>query len=101
MKRKILIILSNRLDRNAKVRFIELECKDNGDIVSERILRGQPRKPVYDEVWENDDGRTSFSSCNRFKRRYRHPLETRPQPTDGKRGVPRKTVKQPEPPCGK
>jgi hypothetical protein len=74
-KRKILIILSNRLNRNQLVRFVEIECDDKGDILSENPLKRQPREPHYDEVWENDEGRTSFASCHRFKRRYRHPFE--------------------------
>jgi hypothetical protein len=77
MKRKILVILSNRLSPSAKVRFVELDCDDKGNIFRERPLRTRPREPRYDEVWENDDGKTSFSSCTRFKRKYRHPLEKR------------------------
>jgi hypothetical protein len=75
MKRKILVILSNRLDRNQKVRFIEVDSDDKGNILKERPLRAEPRQPHYDEVWENDDGKTEMSSCNRFKRKYRHKLE--------------------------
>jgi hypothetical protein len=75
MKRKILVILSNRLNRNQKVRFVEIDCDDKGNILKEHLLRGQPREPRYDEVWENDDGKTAISSCNRFKRKYRHALE--------------------------
>lgn len=75
MKRKVLVILSNRLDRNQKVRFMEIECDDEGNIEKESALKGEPRKACYDEVWENDDGKTSVSSCNRFKRKYRHALE--------------------------
>jgi hypothetical protein len=74
-ERKVLVILSNRLDRNQKVRFVEIDCDDKGSILKEHPLRAQPREPRYDEVWENDDGKTSISSCNRFKRKYRHPLE--------------------------
>ena len=75
MKRKILVILSNRLNRSQKSRFIEVECDDKGDILEEHLLRSQPKAARFDEVWENDDGKTSMSSCNRFKRKYRHPLE--------------------------
>ena len=75
MKRKILVILSNRLDRNQKVRFLELDCDDKGNILKERKLRSEPSKPAYDEVWENDDGKTDMSTCHRFKRKYRHKLE--------------------------
>ena len=75
MKRKILVILSNRLNRNQKVRFLELDCDDKGNILKEHSLRAEPRVARYDEVWENDDGKTEMSSCNRFKRKYRHKLE--------------------------
>jgi hypothetical protein len=75
MKRKVLVILSNRLNRNQKVRYLELDCDDKGNILKERTLRSEPREARYAEVWENDDGKTSFTSCNRFKRKYRHRLE--------------------------
>ena len=75
MKRKILVILSNRLNRLKRHRFLELDCDDKGNILKEHALRGQPKTAKYDEVWENDDGKTSMSSCNRFKRKYRHALE--------------------------
>jgi len=74
-KRKVLVILSNRLNRLQKVRFVELDCDDKGNIFKETPLRAQPRKPIYAEVWENDDGKTSISSCTRFKRKYGHPLQ--------------------------
>ena len=76
-QRKILVILSNRLNRSQKARFIELDCDDKGNIFKEHPLRSQPREPRYAEVWENDDGRTAMSSCFSFKRKYRHPLEKR------------------------
>ena len=75
MKRKVLIILSNRLNRFQKPRFIEVDCDDKGSVLKERRLRSQPREPRYDEVWENDDGKTEFSSCRSFKRRYGHALQ--------------------------
>ena len=75
MKRKVLVILSNRLNRSQKVRYVEIDCDDKGNIHKELPLRAQPRQPRYDEVWENDDGKTAISSCNSFKRKYRHPLE--------------------------
>ena len=75
MKRKVLVILSNRLNHFQKPRFIELDCDEKGNIHKEQPLRGQPRKPIYHEVWENDDGKTDFTSCHSFKRRYAHPLE--------------------------
>jgi hypothetical protein len=75
MKRKILIILYNRWNRNQKAKFIELDCDKEGNILKERSLRGQPRKPKYHEVWENDQGRTEFAACHRFKRMYGHKLQ--------------------------
>jgi hypothetical protein len=77
MKRKVLIILSNRLNRFQKPRFIELDCDEEGNILKQHPLRRQPREPRYAEVWENDDGKTDFASCHRFKRKYRHALEKR------------------------
>jgi hypothetical protein len=77
MKRKILVILSNRLNPNQKPRFVELDCDDKGTILKEHPLRGQPREPRYHEVWESDDGKMSLSSSYRMKRKYRHPLEKR------------------------
>ena len=75
MKRKVLVILSNRLNRLQKARFIELDCDEEGNILKEHPLRSQPRKPVYHEVWENDDDKVDFTSCHSFKRKYRHVLE--------------------------
>ena len=75
MKRKVLVILSNRLNRSQKPRFLELDCDEEGNILNEHKLRSQPRKPLYHEVWENDDGKTDFASCHRFKRKYGHALE--------------------------
>jgi hypothetical protein len=75
MKRKVLVILSNRLDKFQKPRFIEVDCDEEGNILKERSLRSQPREPRYDEVWENDDGKTEFSSCHSFKRKYGHALQ--------------------------
>jgi hypothetical protein len=77
MKRKVLIILSNRLNRFQKPRFIEVACDEEGNILKERGLRGEPREARFDEVWENDDGKTDFSACHRFKRKYGHRLEKR------------------------
>jgi hypothetical protein len=74
-KRQILVILSNRLNRSQKPRFFELECDDKGNILSERRLRAEPRTARFDEVWENDEGRTSLGSSYRMKRKYRHRLE--------------------------
>ena len=84
MKRKVLVILSNRLNRLQKARFIELDCDEEGNILKENPLRSQPRKPIYQEVWENDDGKTDFGSCHSFKRKYRHALE-KPKASGAKR----------------
>jgi hypothetical protein len=75
MKRKILVILSNRWNPSQKARFLELAADDKGNILTERALRARPRRPLYDEVWENDEGKSALSSCNRIKRKYRHALE--------------------------
>ncbi len=75
MKRKVLVILSNQYNRTQKARFIELDCDEEGNIHKERPLRAQPTKAQYDEVWENNEGRTEFASCHRFQRHYRHKLE--------------------------
>jgi hypothetical protein len=75
MKRKVLVILSNRLNRLQKPRFIEVDCDEEGNILKEHALRSQPREPRYHEVWENDNGKTDFASCHSFKRKYGHPLE--------------------------
>jgi len=75
MKRKILIILSNRLRSLQKPRWLELDSDEKGNIYKQRPLRAQPRQARYDEVWENDEGRSEFTSCFRFKRKYRHKLQ--------------------------
>jgi hypothetical protein len=73
--RKILVILSNRFQRSQAPRFFEIECDEEGNMLKEEPLRRQPRTACYDEVWENDNAKTAISSCNSFKRKYRHPLE--------------------------
>ena len=75
MKRKILIILSNRWNRTQKPRCLELDCDAEGNILKQRRLRGLPAKPIYHEVWENDEGRTDFDSCHKFRRNYGHKLQ--------------------------
>jgi hypothetical protein len=75
MKRKVLVILSNRLNLFEKSIYLELQCDDAGAIHSERKLRSEPRKAVYDEVWENDNGKKDFASCHSFKRKYGHKLQ--------------------------
>ena len=74
-ERTILVILSNRLDRNQKVRFIEIEADDKGNILKERPLRSEPKEARFDEVWENDEGKPDMSTCHRFKRKYGHRLQ--------------------------
>ncbi len=82
MKRTVLVILSNRLNYFQKPRFIEVKCDEQGNILKQRKLPSQPREPRFDEVWENDDGKTDFASCHSFKRKYGHALQkprTRPK----------------------
>jgi hypothetical protein len=74
-QRTILVILSNRLDRNQKIRFIEIDCDDKGNILKERPLRSEPKESRFDEVWENDEGKPDMSTCHRFKRKYGHRLQ--------------------------
>ena len=75
MKRKVLIILSNRLNRFQKPRYVEVLCDEKGNILKERALRSGPREARFDEVWENDDGKTDWTSCHSFKRKYGHRLQ--------------------------
>jgi hypothetical protein len=75
MKRKILVILSNRLNRMQKPKWLELDSDEKGNIHQQRPLRSPPREARFDEVWENDEGKTEFASCFRFKRRYGHKLQ--------------------------
>lgn len=74
-KRTILVILLNRFIRSVKPLYVEVECDDKGNIFNEKYLKSEPKKAIYAEVWENDDGKTEISSCNHFKRKYRHALE--------------------------
>lgn len=75
MKRRVLVILSNRLNRLQKPRFIEITCDEQGNILRQSTLRRPPREARFDEVWENDDGKTDFASCHSFKRQYGHALQ--------------------------
>jgi hypothetical protein len=75
MKRKILVILSDRFRKNKRPLYIEISCEKDGTILSEKRLKAKPAKPVYDEVWQNNEGRDSIDACNRMKRDYRHPLQ--------------------------
>ncbi len=93
MKRKILVILSNRWSRSQPPRFLELDADDEGNILKQRPLRSRPRQPAYHEVWENDEGKTSLDSCHRIKRKYGHPLErprTAPAAKPARRSRPRR-----------
>lgn len=75
MKRKVLVILSNRLNRLQKPHFLEVDCDKQGNILKQKTLRSQPRQARYDEVWENDEGRSDFAACHRFSRKYGHKLQ--------------------------
>ncbi len=75
MKRKILVILSDRLNPRRKPRYVEMDCDETGKVLRESFVRSLPRVPHYDEVWENDENRKSTVSCHRFTRKYRHRLE--------------------------
>lgn len=75
MRRKVLVILSNRLNRNHAARYLEVVCDAEGNIHKQTRLRAAPRQPRYDEVWENDEGRTEFAACHRFRRHYGHKLQ--------------------------
>ena len=85
MKRKILVILSDRLNRLRKPRYVEMDCDEKGTILHERFIRSLPNVPRYDEVWENDEGKKSTIACNRFKRKYRHKLEKPPRPVKSRK----------------
>ena len=72
--RTVLVMLTNRVNRNQRPRCFELSCKPNGPILKERLLRRQPAKASYDEIWTNDEGRQSIDDCTRMVRVYKHPL---------------------------
>lgn len=74
MKRRVLVILSNRLERLKPPRYVEVECDSKGTILGEKRLRSAPRKGAYEEVWENDEGKPTMDLCTRMKRHYKHPL---------------------------
>jgi hypothetical protein len=74
-RRKILVILSNRWNRSQKPKFLELDCDPEGNILKEVTLRSEPRERRFDEVWENDQGRTEFAACHKFSRKYTHKLQ--------------------------
>ncbi len=74
MKRKVLIILSDRLNRLQKPHYLELDCDDQGTILKQRRLRAEPKQAIYQEVWENDEGRRDMETCHRFHKKYVHRL---------------------------
>jgi hypothetical protein len=74
-KRTVLVVLRNRWNRAQKPRFLELDCDPEGNILKERTLRRPPTKAVYDEVWENDEGKNEFAACHKFSRKYGHKLQ--------------------------
>lgn len=73
--RKILVILSDRLNRSKKPLYLELFCKPDGTILKETRLKKLPTEPCYEEVWQNDDGKSSLDTCTSMSRCYRHALE--------------------------
>jgi hypothetical protein len=74
-KRKVLVILSNRFTPLKPAKYIELECKPDGTILKETTLKKAPKKPIYDEVWENDEGKPSLDLCTKMMKKYNHPLQ--------------------------
>lgn len=72
--RRVLAILSNRFLPGSQPRYFEMLCESDGSILEERQLDAEPEEAIYDEVWENDEGRTDLDSCHRIKRQYRHRL---------------------------
>ena len=85
MKRKILVILSNRFNRNQKPRYLDVVADATGTILKEKPLRREPREAVFDEVWENNDGKLDMASCNRFSRKYPHRLEKPKKPAPSRK----------------
>ena len=73
--RKVLVILRNRLSPSQKARYIELDCKSDGTILKEHPLKREPQEAIYEEVWENDEGKDELKFCHRIKRIYRHSLQ--------------------------
>lgn len=76
--RTVLVMLKNRFTPLKPVRFVELKCKQDGTILKEQVLGGEPKEARFAEVWFNDEGKKSIADCTRFKRIYRHALEKRP-----------------------
>ncbi len=73
--RKVLVRMFNRLSPSQPSKYVELECKSDGSILEERSLKEEPGEAIYDEVWENDEGKDLLKFCTRIKRIYRHRLE--------------------------
>ena len=51
------------------------QCDEQGSVLSERKLRSEPRKAVYDEVWQNNEGKMDFAASHKFSRLYGHKLQ--------------------------
>ncbi len=75
MNRKVLVILSNRWNRNQTPRYLEIDCDEKGTVLKEKTLRSKPKTAKYHEVWENDQNKTDFNACHKFSRKYGHPLQ--------------------------
>jgi hypothetical protein len=81
MKRRVLVILSNRWNRSQEPRYFEILADKDGNILKETKLRAPPTKPIYDEVWENDENKDSVAAALSIKRRYPHKLEKKKEAT--------------------
>lgn len=73
--RTVLVILSNRFNRVQAAKYFQLVCEADGTVLEENELPEAPDKAIYDEVWENDEGKTSMDSCRSMKRKYDHALQ--------------------------
>jgi hypothetical protein len=72
--REVLVILSNRLNFFQKHVFFEIKADDQGTVLKQTKLKSAAPKPIYDEVWENDEGRIDLNGCHRFAKKYGHKL---------------------------
>ena len=68
-------MLSNRFNRSQKPKVFELKCDDEGNILKQKPLRAVPAESRFDEVWENNEGKTSMDACHSFSRKYGHKLQ--------------------------
>ena len=75
MKRKVLIIMSNRWNRTQTPRYLEILTDEEGNVLKQTKLKSKPAQPKFDEVWENDEGKDDFGACHKFKRKYGHALQ--------------------------